>query len=166
MYQSYGDYNQSYPLPANEMAPGKKYSYDLMDGKDLQAVLDKVEIILVDAWAPWCQPCKKAGQKFEALGQKFETFVEQKRLLLLKDNIDEETSYHRELVEVVPTFFIYVRGKLQDVLTGVDFDKLEQFLARYFQHTPPPTPPTPLPVEVNRSMPQIKQQVHYPPKNM
>ena len=89
MYQTYGSYNQSYPA-ANETQPTKKYSYDLVDGKDLMAVLDTVEIILVDAWAPWCQPCKKAGQKFEALGQKFEPFIEQKRLLLLKDNIDQE----------------------------------------------------------------------------
>ena len=168
MYKSYGDYNQSYPLPAKDEAPAVKYSFDLMSGNDLKAVLDKVEVILVDAWAPWCQPCKRAGEKFELLGQKFQSFIQEKRLLLLKDNIDqEETSYHRNLVEVVPTFFIYAQGKLQQVVTGVDFEQLENFLIEYFQHTPPPTPPpSPHPNEVNRSMPQIKQKVHYPPKNM
>lgn len=167
MYKSYGDYNQSYPLPADD-TPAVKHSFDLMSGQDLKAVLDKVEIILVDAWAPWCQPCKQAGKKFEALGQKFEPFLQSKRLLLLKDNIDqEETSYHRNLVEVVPTFFVYVRGELKEVLTGIDFDRLEQFMVEYFQHTPPPpTPTTPHPDEIHRSMPQIKQKVHYPPKNM
>ena len=167
MYKNYGDYNQSYPMPPSEEVT-VKHSFDLMSGQDLKAVLGQVEIIIVDAWAPWCQPCKKAGQKFEALGEKFQRFIREKRLLLLKDNIDnEETSYHRNLVEVVPTFFLYVQGQLKEVITGVDFDHLENFLMEYFQHTPPPPAPvTPHPNEFHRSMPQIKQKTSYPPKNM
>jgi thioredoxin-like negative regulator of GroEL len=138
-----------------------------MSPKDLEVVLDKIEVIIVDAWAPWCQPCKTIGVKFEALGDRFESFIQQKRLLLLKDNIDnEEASYHRSLVDVVPTFFIYVGGKVVDVLTGVDFDRLEDFLENYFQ-APAPAHPTAHPAEQARSMPQIKQsRATYVPKNM
>ena len=168
MYKNYGEYNQAYAPETKH--PQRKHSFDLMSAKDLEVVLDKIEVIIVDAWAPWCQPCKTIGVKFEALGDRFESFIQQKRLLFLKDNIDnEEASYHRSLVDVVPTFFIYVRGKVVDVLTGVDFDRLEEFLENYFQQHPP-TPSTTTTQQTGgetRSMPQIKQsRASYVPKNM
>lgn len=176
MYKSYGDYNESYASSQEEI-PSKKYSYDLMSSEDFHKVLPRVEVILVDAWAPWCQPCKTLSVKFEQLGDKFSSFLENKRLLLLKDNIDEEeNSHHRSLVEVVPTFFVYVRGALQHVWTGVDFSQVESFLSQYFSqsnHHLPQTTATSFPMGMtsrqspSNSIPsQIKKNIHYPPKNI
>lgn len=170
MYKSYGAYNDAPPTSSvNQLSDVKKYSYDLMSSADLQKVLHQVEVIVVDAWAPWCQPCKKAGIKFELLGEKFRSFIEQKKLLLLKDNIDnEDNSYHRQLVEVVPTFFVYIQGKLVDVVTGVDFERLESILIQHFHYTPQSqqTDTAYHGQGPQRSMPQIKKAIQYPPKNM
>lgn len=170
MYKSYGNYHSS--VDAHE-PPTQKYSYDLMSGKDFEQALQRVEVIVVDAWAPWCQPCKKLSARFEQLGEKFHSFLEAKRLLLLKDNIDDEdTSYHRLSVKVVPTFFVYIRGKLHHVWTGIDFKQVEDFLVSYFLQTTPPVSSPSVDQshyhqqQPSQALPQIKKNIHYPPKNI
>lgn len=178
MHKNYGEYDRVYapeePEPMEDSR--RKYTYDLMSGADLRAVLNSIPVIVVKAWAPWCRPCKKAGVKFEALGEKFNEFLDAKQLLLLNDNIDEETSHHRPMTDVVPSFFVYVNGQLVELFTGVDFDKLENFLAQHFQnfqHQRQPlyeplarTPVHHLPPPSTRAMPQIKSTISYPPKNI
>jgi thioredoxin-like negative regulator of GroEL len=171
MYKSYGDYHS----PSVDL-PSQKYSYDLMSAKDFEHALQRVEVIIVDAWAPWCQPCKKLSARFEQLGEKFHSFLEAKRLLLLKDNIDDEDrSYHRLSVKVVPTFFVYIRGKLHHVWTGIDFKQVEDFLVSYFSQTnTTPSVSTPsvdqhyqhTQQQSPQALPQIKKNIHYPPKNI
>jgi len=176
MYKNYGDYNQAYPKLEEEIL-SQKYSYDLLSGSDLKMVLEKQEpeCVIVYAWAPWCNPCKRASLKYERLGEKFQSFIETKQLLLLKDNIDlEETSHHRPMVDVVPSFFVYIRGNLQTIFTGVDFDKLEDLISQYFSYpssemflpTKHSTSPPPLPLPSSNARPQIKKSMFYPPKNM
>lgn len=58
--------------------------------------------------------------------------MDENRLLLLKDNIEEEESIHKKDVNVVPTFFVYVKGQLTKVFTGVEFKELEGSVANYF----------------------------------
>jgi len=152
MYRNYDNYAQ-YP-PDNEEVV-RKYSYDLMSSDDMRHALNKVEVIIVDAWAPWCRPCKTASQKFEALGEKCLQYIETKRLLLLKDNIDnEDTSHHRSMVDVVPTFFVYIKGQLATMFTGVDFDRLLAYIVQYFATYPEA-----------QSLPQEQEMYQMTPQN-
>lgn len=138
MYASYENYNtapekkreQSQRPPEKEM---ERVSYDLVDAEPLQKAKGVYEVIVVYAWAEWCNPCKAIAPKFEMLGHKMIKYLQSNQLLLLKDNIETETSIHREHVNVIPTFFVYVRGEVVEIFTGVDFDKLEGFLSNYFQ---------------------------------
>lgn len=106
-----------------------RITYDLMNTEDFLRVLPEIPIIVVQAWASWCQPCKRASEKFEDLGYRLEPYLLQQKILLLRDNIDnEETSHHRMMVDVVPSFFVYVNGSLAKLFTGVDFQEMASFV--------------------------------------
>lgn len=103
---------------------------------DFNQILKEYPVIIVKAWANWCEPCKLASKKFHILAERYQNLIEAKQLLLLADNIDNPDSIHKSKVDVIPTFFIYINGKINpsQVLTGVDFDKLEHLLSTLFQH--------------------------------
>ena len=134
MYASYETYNGNNPEESRnptEQEQKERLSFDLVDGESFKKALEHYEIIVVDAWAPWCNPCKKAGEKFEKLGKKHEKHLRSRRLLLLKDNIDDETSIHKNSVHVVPSFFLYVRGKLLKIFSGVEYQEFEEHVDEY-----------------------------------
>lgn len=127
MYASYENYNKEEKSMVVE-----RVSYDLVDADSLAQALQTTEVVVVDAWASWCTPCKQIAPKFEVLGQRFREEMDRGRLLLLKDNIENEDSVHKNDVHVVPTFFVYIQGQITKVFTGVEFRELEAFLVSYF----------------------------------
>ena len=73
----------------------KRFSFDLRDEKELVEVKDLFEMVIVDCYADWCQPCKHASKKFEELGQSLQSLFSLNRLVLFKDNIERDDSPHR-----------------------------------------------------------------------
>jgi len=136
MYASYENYNKEQDEKEKEQPSIPRISFDITDVENFYKAKEMYEVIVVDAWAPWCTPCKKAGERLEELGHRYLDFVKMNRLLFLKDNIDNEESPHKKDVNVVPTFFVYVRGKLHQVYTGVEFPEFEEFLNHYFTTYP------------------------------
>lgn len=142
-----------------------RHSYDLMNASDLEKALLHYDFIIVDVWAPWCKSCSHFSKRFETeIGNRYQSLIQKDRLLLLKDNIENEDSYHKTSYElhVVPTFFIYQKNTRKEVarFTGVEFNELLVFLDSLFSsprpiNTPKNTdispinlqtlPPTPLP---------------------
>lgn len=130
MYASYESYNNT-GQTEKQRPPPKRVSYDLTDQRTFQTAQSHFDIVIVDAYADWCTPCKQLAPRFEQLGHDLRKHIEVKKLLLLKDNIDNEDSFHKNDVNVVPTFFVYIRGKLTKVFTGVEFEELEKFVKNY-----------------------------------
>lgn len=136
MYASYENYNNTTEKKKEQSKQPpeiERVSFDLVDAEPLQKAKEMYEVIVVYAWAEWCNPCKAIAPKFEVLGHKMIKYVQSNNLLFLKDNIETENSIHREHVNVIPTFFVYVKGVVVEIFTGVDFDKLEGFLFNYFK---------------------------------
>jgi thiol-disulfide isomerase/thioredoxin len=131
MYASYHNYNQGEEKqqPQQDVP---RISYDITNPTFFNSALPDYEMIVVKAWAPWCMPCNTTAPMYEALGHRLKDYVQQDRLLLLKDNIDNEDSIHKEHVSVVPTYFVYIHGKIEKVYTGVDFEEFESLVTSHF----------------------------------
>ena len=96
--------------------------------KQLKDSLKKHRVVVVDAWAKWCQPCVQLKPRFEALAMKYK---DSPYLDFFTDDIDNENSPHANKVTAVPSFFVYTDGDLQPKkhFQG-DLDKVETLVNR------------------------------------
>ncbi len=70
--------------------------------------------VVVDFWAPWCNPCKAIVPLLEDLEDKYEDVV------FFKCNIDNCMGLPgRYGVRSVPTLMFFKNGEVNDVLIGV-----------------------------------------------
>lgn len=159
----YGSYNTAYPKKNVEEAMAvikhSEYAPELASREQLMEALEPNKIVVVSAWAEWCNPCKVACKKLDALittpsdprdpkSSRILDYIENGYIQFFSDNIDkEETSVHRNQVSVVPTFFIYYNKKLIEVLTNLEFDKMvvmiQQLLTQEYQRRQPLLPSLP-----------------------
>ena len=121
----YNNYNFAYKMNETNTKLQERVSFDITEDLDFERLLSIFEIVIVDVWAQWCEPCKKIANRYEALGEKYNEYIKEKRLVLLKDDIDSDGSIHREHIEAVPTFFIYYKTKMYKKISGTDFHDLD-----------------------------------------
>jgi putative thioredoxin len=88
--------------------------------------------VLVDFWAPWCQPCKTLTPTLEQIAHEYEG-----RFLLAKVNVDEAQQLAMAFrVQSVPTVFLFHQGQPVDAFQGAQPAKvIKQFIDRV---VPPP----------------------------
>ncbi|MBI1312094.1 thioredoxin [bacterium] len=83
--------------------------------------------VIVDFWAPWCQPCR-------ALGPLLEQIVKESggRVLLAKINVDENQELAGMMrVQSIPTVVAFVEGQPVDHFMGVlPEDQLREWVSR------------------------------------
>ena len=100
------------PLAANTPDPVK-------DGSDAEFMTDvveasKVQPVIVDFWADWCQPCKQMAPILEKVVN-----AEQGRVLLAKVNADEQQMIASQFgVRSLPTLKLVFQGRLVSELVG------------------------------------------------
>jgi thioredoxin 1 len=126
---SFDTYENSYavvPEPLEE----KKYTFDISNRNSFQELLQNYNIVVVDVWASFCSPCLQIAPLYEKLAESFRNDIEKNDIIFVKDCIDDEfnESIHYENIKAVPTFFIYVYGKVVARIIGGDFEKLDHVL--------------------------------------
>ena len=74
----------------------------------------KQKPIIVDFWAPWCEPCKQLTPLLESAVLKYKD-----KLVLAKINIDENQDIAAQLkIQSIPTVYIFFEGKVVDGFQG------------------------------------------------
>jgi thioredoxin len=72
-------------------------------------------IVLVDAWAPWCGPCRMIAPVLDKLAAESNG-----RYLIAKLNVDENPqTAARYGIQSIPTLLIFKNGALADRMIGV-----------------------------------------------
>lgn len=83
-------------------------------------LIQEKPIVVVDFFATWCKPCMKLKPDFEKLAEteaKYAAFIE-----VDIDKADEIVATYD--VSSAPTFLIFVKGKIVDIIKGADLKKV------------------------------------------
>lgn len=127
MASSFRTYEESYTSPT-EKDNYEKITFNIESKDVFQEILKRYEIVFVDVWANFCAPCKMFSPMYDKLALEYKPYFEQKQIIFLKDCIDDETieSIHGNNIKAVPTFFIYLHGKLIGTMLGVNIQKMTE----------------------------------------
>ena len=116
--------------------------------------------VLVDFWAPWCEPCKTLGPILEKLAAEYNGAFE-----LAKVDVDKEQQVAAAFqIRSVPTVFLVKGGQIADGFPGVIPEgQLREFLT---QHGVEPLPATevaseavPLPLDPQSEVAALREAI-------
>lgn len=111
--------------PVPKAAPAKPV--EVTDGT-LQALLAEHRIVVVDAWAAWCGPCRMIAPILEDLAREFAG-----RVVVAKLDVDRNPETPMRFgVQGIPTLLVFKDGQLVDRVVGyVPKPQLAARFARY-----------------------------------
>ena len=79
----------------------------------------KIKPVIVDFWAPWCEPCKTLTPLLEDAVKSYE-----KDLILAKIDIDQNQNIAAQLrIQSIPTIYTFFEGKVVDGFQGAKSNK-------------------------------------------
>lgn len=86
----------------------------LLTDTNFTSEVTKAKLIVVDFWAPWCNPCKMVGPLIEELATEYAG-----KVVFGKMNVDENQMVPRSFgIQGIPTLMIFKNGKAIDTLVG------------------------------------------------
>jgi thioredoxin 1 len=85
--------------------------------------------VVIDFWAPWCEPCKLVSPILSKLSEKYVDKVK-----FLKMNVDEEKTTPAEYaVHSIPTLLFFKQGKIANQMIGVHTEEtIDQVIQSLF----------------------------------
>ena len=82
--------------------------------KDLDAVVSKYNLVVVDCWAEWCAPCRMIAPAIEELAKEMKG-----KVVFAKLNVDEnQLTAMKYQIMSIPTLLVFKNGKLVDKIIG------------------------------------------------
>ena len=81
---------------------------------DIDEIIKRYPIIVIDCWAPWCGPCRMIGPVIEELAKEMTG-----KIVFGKLNVDEnpQTSMKYHIMSI-PTMLVFKNGALVDRFVG------------------------------------------------
>lgn len=81
---------------------------------DINEMISKYPLVVIDCWAPWCGPCRMIGPVIEELAKEL-----QGKIVFGKLNVDEnpQTSMKYRIMSI-PTMLVFKNGTLVDQFVG------------------------------------------------
>ncbi|KAI1070770.1 hypothetical protein LB507_006743 [Fusarium sp. FIESC RH6] len=108
---------------------------EIKDRAHYQDLINNNKVVIIDAWAPWCGPCRFISPIFEQLSEREE--FNKSGVVFAKVDVDQAEDVSQELaIQAMPTFISFYDGELQDKLQGADpsgLEKLVQEVTKYLQ---------------------------------
>lgn len=82
-------------------------------------------LVIIDFNTTWCGPCKRFAPVFDEISKKYP------HVIFL--SVDSEKIEHpdTERISSVPTFRVLLNGEVQREFSGVDAERLEEYIERY-----------------------------------
>ncbi len=78
-------------------------------------VLANSQVVMVDAWAPWCGPCLKLGPTIEELAEEYKG-----QAVVGKLNVDEASDIAKQYnITSIPALLFFKNGEEVDRMVGV-----------------------------------------------
>jgi thioredoxin 1 len=85
------------------------------DNEFENTILKSTMPVIVDFWAPWCQPCKMIAPVLEKLAAEYDG-----KITIAKVNTDENPEWAMKYgVQGIPTLLFINQGQIKDRIVGV-----------------------------------------------
>lgn len=100
---------------------------DIKSKQELDELIAGKKLVVMDAWATWCGPCRMLAPTVERLNNKYAEEVE-----IVKVNVDENTEIISHYgIRNIPTVLFIKDGEVVDKLVGAAqesqyFEKVEE----------------------------------------
>ncbi|QJC37544.1 thioredoxin [Enterobacteriaceae endosymbiont of Donacia thalassina] len=95
-----------------------------LNDKNFQYEIKKNNLVLVDFWAEWCNPCKIFSKILEEVSHKYENIIFTKLNIEKYKNIAEKYN-----IRSIPTILLFKNGNIIDKIIGsINKIQLENFL--------------------------------------
>ena len=100
---------------------------EIKDLAHYKELINNNKVVIIDAWATWCGPCRFISPIFEQLSEKEE--FNKSGVVFAKVDVDQADDVSQELgIRAMPTFISFYDGDLEDKLQGADPNGLEKLV--------------------------------------
>ena len=86
-----------------------------VDEQSFRQLIESEKLVLVDFWAPWCEPCKLIAPVLEELSAEIGDKAD-----IVKLNVDDHPSIAAEMkINGIPTLKLFRRGNILRTMVGL-----------------------------------------------
>ena len=100
---------------------------EIRDLAHYKELINNNKVVIIDAWAVWCGPCRFISPVFEKLSENPE--YSKGGVVFAKVDVDQVEDVSQELgIRAMPTFISFYDGDVEDKLQGADPKGLEKLV--------------------------------------